>query len=66
MPDEKTIDAGAPETEITPEMIEVGVRKLWESGAVEHPTDADRELVRKVYLAMRFAHERKNDLSCHH
>jgi len=38
--------AGAPEIEITPEMIEAGVRLLWESGAVENPNeDADRSLI---------------------
>jgi hypothetical protein len=52
---DKPIDAGAPEDEITPEMIEAGTNMLWRSGAVEHPTELDRELIRKIYLAMRNA-----------
>lgn len=39
--------------EVTPEMIEEGVRVLWESGAVENPIDGvDQELVRKIFSAM--------------
>jgi hypothetical protein len=35
------------------EMVEAGLRVLWESGAVEHPMgDADRELVQKIFVAM--------------
>jgi len=46
-------DAGAPKIEITPEMIEAGVRVLWESGAVESPNlGADQELVRELFLTM--------------
>jgi hypothetical protein len=45
--------AGAPEVEITSEMIEVGVRVLWESGAVESANlGADQELVREMFLRM--------------
>jgi hypothetical protein len=47
------MDAGAPETEITPEMIEAGIEILWNSGAVEHPlADCDKELIRKIFFAM--------------
>jgi hypothetical protein len=50
---DSTSEAGAPEIEITPEMIEEGVRVLWESGAVENPNeDADRSLVQKIFVAM--------------
>jgi hypothetical protein len=49
----KPIDAGAPEDEITPEMIEAGIRVLWESGAVDIPMiDFDREVVQKIFVAM--------------
>ena len=46
--------AGAPacEIEITPEMIEAGVAVLYESGAIEHPLAADRDLVRDVFTTM--------------
>jgi hypothetical protein len=48
-----TAEAGAPEIEITPAMIEAGVAVLWESGAVENPNeDADRSLVQKIFVAM--------------
>jgi hypothetical protein len=43
-------EAGAPE--LTEKMIEAGVQVLWKSGAIENPTSLDRELVRRVYLAM--------------
>ena len=50
----KTIDADAPETEITPEMIEAGVKALYDSCAIENPLGgADRELVGEIYKAMR-------------
>ena len=50
---EKPHSAGAPATEITPEMIEAGAEVLWSSGAVEHPLmDNDRELIRQIFLAM--------------
>lgn len=47
--------SGAPEDkiEITPVMIDAGVRVLYESGAIENPIPAnDRELVRDIYLQM--------------
>ncbi len=44
--------ADAAEIEVTPEMIEAGVRVLWDSGAVENPLGADRILIRKIFLAM--------------
>jgi hypothetical protein len=44
--------------EVTPEMIEAGVAVLWNSGAVEHPTEADKLVVREVYLAMAGSKER--------
>jgi hypothetical protein len=37
---------------VTPEMIEAGLAVLWESGAVAHPLSIDRDLVRKIFLAM--------------
>jgi hypothetical protein len=51
-------EAGAPgdEIEVTPAMIEAGVNVLWESGAIETPMqDFDRDLVRKIFLAMSHA-----------
>jgi hypothetical protein len=53
-----SVEAGAPEAEIeiTPEMIEAGVRVLWESGAIETPMgDADRDLVHEIFVAMSLA-----------
>jgi hypothetical protein len=45
--------AGAPEIEVTPEMIEAGVTVLWKSGAVETANlGADQELVREMFLTM--------------
>jgi hypothetical protein len=40
------------EIEITPEMVEAGVRVLWASGAVEHPIGADEAVVRRVFIEM--------------
>jgi hypothetical protein len=40
------------EIEVTPEMIEAGLRVLWDSGAVENPLDADRTVIREIFLAM--------------
>jgi len=37
---------------VTPEMIEAGVLVLWNSGALDHPSAADRDLVRDIYLQM--------------
>jgi hypothetical protein len=47
-------EAGAPEEiEIAPAMIDAGASVLYESGAIEHPMeDFDRNLVRKIFLAM--------------
>jgi len=46
-------EAGAPEIEITPAMIEAGVTALYDSGSIENPLAlADRNLVRAVFLAM--------------
>jgi hypothetical protein len=53
VPTDKPIDAGAPEIEVTPEMIEAGAEVLGASGAVEYPLlDIDRELIRKIFLAV--------------
>lgn len=47
------MEARAPGVEVTPVMIEAGAEVLWKSGAVEHPMmDADRELIRRIFLAM--------------
>jgi hypothetical protein len=44
---------GAPEIEITPEMIEAGFCVLLESGAIETPMeDLERSLVQKIFVAM--------------
>ena len=49
-------DAGSPEIEITPAMIEAGVAVLWDSGAVEVANlGADQELVREIFVAMSHA-----------
>lgn len=53
MPTDKPKDAGALEIEVTPEMIDAGLRELWESGAVEHPMSIDRDLVRRIFFAMQ-------------
>ena len=45
--------------EVTPEMIEAGVRVLWESGALETVMDGpDQLLVQKIFVAMSRARER--------
>jgi hypothetical protein len=41
------------EIEVTSEMIEAGLLVLWDSGAVENPLDADRIVIREIFLAMR-------------
>ena len=52
-PQPESAEAGAPEIEVTPEMIESGLRVLWESGAIETPMeDFDRSLVQKIFVAM--------------
>lgn len=48
----------APATEVeapTPKMVEAGVHVLYASGAIEHPLDADRLMVERIYCAMREA-----------
>jgi hypothetical protein len=41
------------ELEVTPEMVEAGIRVLYDSGAIENPAlGVDRELVRQIFLAM--------------
>ncbi len=52
---EKPHNAGAPEPEITPEMIEAGLDALWATGAIEHPCGADEDVVRRVFNAMILA-----------
>lgn len=47
-------EAGAPESEVTPEMIDAGLQTLYASGALDvFVEDLDREVIRKVYLAMK-------------
>lgn len=48
-------DAGAPETDVTPDMVEAGLSVLHASGAVEHPIEADRLVIEEIYRAMRAA-----------
>jgi hypothetical protein len=44
---------GAPEAEITPEMIGAGLAVLYKSGAIEHQIeDLDRQTVRRLFVAM--------------
>jgi hypothetical protein len=43
------------EIEVTPEMIEAGVRVLNASGAIEHPIGVDEALVADIYRAMEAA-----------
>jgi hypothetical protein len=45
-----TRESGAPE--VTSEMIEAGLRVLWESGAIEYPSAADRDLIIRIYRRM--------------
>jgi hypothetical protein len=40
------------EIEITPEMIEAGVRVLWDSGAYEPMDGVDQLLIEKIFVAM--------------
>jgi hypothetical protein len=47
--------SGAPdasEIEVTPAMIEAGLKALWETGAIEHPSGGDEYVVRAVFSAM--------------
>ena len=49
------------EIEVTPEMIEAGVRALYESGAIEHPMeDFDRGVVQKIFLEMTRVQESRS------
>lgn len=44
------------EIEVTPEMIEAGVRTLYGSGSIENPVYAnDRSLVEQIFRSMREA-----------
>ena len=44
------------EVEVTPEMIEAGVKVLWESGSLEtYIEDLDRMLVHSIFISMRRA-----------
>ena len=49
-----SVEAGAPdaEIEITPEMIEAGVRVLWDSGAHEPMDGVDQLLIERIFVAM--------------
>ena len=49
-----SVGAGAPEAEIeiTPEMIEAGVRVLWDSGAHEPMNGVDQLLIERIFVAM--------------
>jgi hypothetical protein len=47
--------SGAPkgkEIELTPAMIEAGLKALWATGAIEHPSGGDESVVRAVFSAM--------------
>ena len=45
--------SSADQIDVTPEMIEAGLRVLWESGAIEIlMEDFDRGVVRKIFVAM--------------
>jgi hypothetical protein len=61
MPTDEAESAGAPETEVTPEMIEAGISVLWKSGAVETPMDGvDQMLVQKIFVAMSLASKERS------
>ena len=45
-------EAGAPEPEVNPEMIEAGVRTYWRHPAIEPSSAEARELVSDIYRAM--------------
>ena len=50
---EKRQNADSDAVAVTPEMIEAGLRALWESGAVEVAMlEADQDLVQKIFVAM--------------
>lgn len=53
---EKRQNADSDTIAVTPEMVEAGVRVLWETGAIENPNeDFDRGVIRKIFLAMHQA-----------
>jgi hypothetical protein len=53
--------AGAPEIEVTPDMIEAGVRVLWESGVVETPIDGvDQMVIQRIFVAMSLASKERS------
>lgn len=49
-----SVEAAAPEAEIeiTPEMIEAGVRVLWDSGAHEPMDGVDQLLIKRIFIVM--------------
>jgi hypothetical protein len=55
MTEDRTKDAGAPETEITPEMIEAGAEVIWTYfyDVAMHGSKIGREAATQVYQAMR-------------
>jgi hypothetical protein len=60
-PSEPHKAAGAPEIEITPDMIEAGVRVLWESGVVETPIDGvDQMVIQRIFVAMSLASKERS------
>lgn len=55
MCDPKALDAGAPETEITPEMIEAGIHAFFWNKTEDWANPGDEELramMRSIYVAM--------------
>lgn len=51
------VEAGAPEAVVTTEMLDAGEEVLSASLIVENPTPFDREVVRRIFLAMRQAED---------
>jgi hypothetical protein len=49
--------------DITPDMLAAGLKVLHESGAIEHPMDADEVLVADIYKAMM--RTRSRDVAVH-
>jgi hypothetical protein len=53
IPCEKSAGAPGAEIEVTPAMIEAGVRVLWDSAMVEQPMDGpDQLVVERIFVAM--------------
>lgn len=54
MPSPDSVEAGAPadKIEVTPDMIEAGVRVLLDSGAHEPMEGVDQLLIEKIFVAM--------------